>query len=310
MNGQQPLSSEEYIEQAYFFRSLFERLAENLPTQDLLRIVREEILATTKLPLAIDFMLTELKHAGAFGTAMRKLSHYFTAFQSYVISEAENERGRFDLRVALQILQREAEYRSGEFTPQGLFLYQFEALCRNRLGYHDGLDAMAADPAYDAHWRSWILSVRRQVGIIDVADLIYVESEYYGVIQSRRGKAPDRPDGRELVEDPILSDSQSDPEDSASSMELKPQARRPLFGEREGRVALANRRKDPLLLFASFHRQLGYPEVPRPQPASQREELLPQLARRMERLEMRLKLFEEEHREGIDLSKFYQPPQE
>jgi hypothetical protein len=78
-----------------------------------------------------------------------------------------------------------------------------------------------------------------------------------------------------------------------------------LFGDREGRIALANRRKDPLYLFASLHRQLGYPEVPRPEPAAAEKALLPQLARRLEQMEMRLKLVEEEQRGGIDLTQFY-----
>ncbi len=283
------------------------RIAENIPTQNLLESVREEILATTKLPIAIDFMLAELKHAGAFGPAMRKLSHYFTPFQSYVVGEAENERGRFDLRVALEILQREAEYRSGDYSPQGLFLYQFESLCRNRLGYHHGLEAMAADPAYDEAWREWILKVRRQVGIIDIADMIYVESEHYRTIQRRQGRSEE---SEGAAEDGASQDGAS--EDDGETDEIKGSTSKrgnPLFGEREGRIALANRHKDPLFLFASFHRQLGYPEVPRPQLVDQREELLPQLARRMERLETRLRLIEEEQRGGIDLSKFYQPPQ-
>ena len=81
-----------------------------------------------------------------------------------------------------------------------------------------------------------------------------------------------------------------------------------LFGEREGRIALANRQKDPLYLFSSLHRQLGYPEVPRVKPADKEQALLPQLARRLEQLEMRLKIMEEEQRGGIDLTKFYERP--
>ncbi len=68
-----------------------------------------------------------------------------------------------------------------------MFLYQFECLCRNRLGYDRGLSAMAEDPSYDAVWREWILTVRRQIGIIDLADLIYVRSEHY--VQTRAGNA-------------------------------------------------------------------------------------------------------------------------
>ncbi len=148
---------EEYIEQSHFFRSLAERLAENVPAQEVLASVREEVLATTKLPLAIDFLLGELRHEGVLGPAMARLPHYFTPFQTFVIRESENERLRFDLRIGLEILRREAEYRADNPTQQGIFLYQFESLCRNRLGYDRGLEADCRDPAFDAHWREWIL---------------------------------------------------------------------------------------------------------------------------------------------------------
>lgn len=265
-----PLGREEYVEQAHFFRALGERLRENVPMQEVLGMVREEVLATTKLPMAIDFLLAELRHAGILGSAMARLEHYFTPFQVFVIQESEVERRRFDLRVGLEVLRREAEYRSGSPTRQGLFLYQFESLCRNRLGYDRGLEAVARDPGFDATWRDWIRTVRRQIGMVDLADLIYVHSEYY---EQRSGESG-------LV----------------------------LFGEREGRIALANRCKDPLFLFSSLHRQMGYPEVPRPQVADAEQALLPQLARRMEQLETRLKLVEEEQRGGIDLTQFYQRP--
>ena len=94
-------------------------------------------------------MADELRLTGGFATAMARLPHYFTPFQAYVVGEAEKAEGRFDFRVALEILQREAEYRAAGASPQGIFLYQFEALCRNRLGYDRGLDAVAADPIYD-----------------------------------------------------------------------------------------------------------------------------------------------------------------
>ena len=77
-----------------------------------------------------------------------------------------------------------------------------------------------------------------------------------------------------------------------------------LFGNREGRIARANRGKDPLYFFAALQRQLGYPIVPRPQPPAPAEETPALLARRIERLEMRVKLLEEEGRGGIDLSRF------
>jgi hypothetical protein len=289
------LSREEYIEQAYFFRVLGERLASNLPAQEVLASVREEILATTKLPLAIDFLLGELRHEGVLGPAMSLLPHYFTPFQAFVVQESENERLRFDLRVGLEILRREAEYRADEPTQQGLFLYQFEALCRNRLGYDRGLEAIAGDPAFDDNWQNWILTTRRQIGMVDMADLIYVHSEYYQKrnAPSERAESSPPPGSSELEDEPNPSDSHAVV----------------LFGEREGRIALANRRKDPLFLFASLNRQLGYPEVPRVKPADREQDLLPQLARRMEQLESRLKIMEDEQRGGVDLTKFYERPQ-
>jgi hypothetical protein len=272
------LDRAEYVEQAYLFRVLSERLPQNMPLQELLRQTRDELLATTRLPLALDFLRAELEHAGVVGSAMARLSHYFTPFQTYVVREAENERGRFDLRIALEILRAEAVYRSEGISRQGLFLFQFETLCRNRLRYDPGLTAIAADPAYDTAWHDWILVVRRQVGLVDLADLVYLRSEYYLTRRSVRG-GPVAP-----AEKPVL------------------------FGEQEGKIAFANRGKDPLYLFAALQRHLGYPAVPRPRPVDDTPQLLPQILRRLERLETRLKLIEEESREGIDLTKFYQPP--
>jgi hypothetical protein len=273
------LGREEYVEQAYFFHRLMERFPANEPIQELMESIEHEVLATTKLPLAIDFMLGELKHSGGFAAAMARLAHYFTPFQTFLVREAEDERGRFDMRVAFAILCKEAEYRSQQATPQGEFLFQFETLCRNRLNYDRGLAAMAQDPIYDQAWRNWILIVRRQVGLVELADLIFVRSAYY------------KPHRRDLLVD------------DASLFQ-------PLFGEKEGRIAHANRRKDPLLLFAALQRQLGYPVVPRLQPVGETIDLLPQIARRLERMEARVKLLEEEQKGGIDLSKFYgeKPP--
>ena len=276
------LGREEYVEQAHFFGALGERLRQNVPAQEVLSSVREEVLATTKLPMAIDFLLAELRHEGVIGPAMTQLTHYFTHFQAYVVNEAENERGRFDLWVGLERLRREAEYRAGEPTRQGVFLFQFEALCRNRLGYDRGLAAVAADPIFDASWRDWILGIRHQVGIVDIADLIYVHSAHYH----------DR-------SQPRVAEGEST-EDGSPRQQV-------LFGEREGRIALANRRKDPLFLFASLHRQLDYPEVPRPEPTDEKEAIVPQLARRLELLEKRVTLVEDEHRGGVDLTQFYGP---
>jgi len=262
------LDRDEYVEQAYFFRTLRERMQQSYSTQELLGSIRHEVLATTGLPYALDFMASELRMTGGFATAMARLPHYFTPFQTYIVAEAEKAEGRFDFRVALEVLQREAEYRATTPPRQGAFLYQFEALCRNRLGYDPGLEAMAGDPIYDDDWREWILTVRRQIGLVDFADMIYVRSELY------RQSHPD-------MEKPAL------------------------FGEKEGKIALANRRKDPLYLFSALARHLGYPGVPRPKPEDMQRHVLPMLQRKVERMEVRLKLLEEELRGGINLSRFY-----
>jgi hypothetical protein len=271
------LATEEYVEQGYFFRSLRERLGQHVPMQEMLVAIKEEILATTKLPLAIDYLASELRHQGVIAPAFAKLSHYFTPFQGYLVSEAEHEEGRFDLRVALEILEREAAYRAEGCTPQGVFLYEFEALCRNRLRYERGLEAIAGDPIFDDGWKQWIRTVRRQIGIVDFADLIYVRSEAYRQDLTRRGVAPDFPDV------PVL------------------------FGAKEGKICRACRQRDPLYLFAALHRQLKYPAVPRMVAADEATSLIPRLARQMERLEHRVKLLEEEQRGGIDLQRFLGP---
>lgn len=271
------LDREEYVEQAFFFRGLTERLADNIPVQELFGVAQDEVLSTTKLPLAINYMLGELRLTGCFAPAMRKLDHYFTPFQTYVVSAAESETGRFDMRVALNILRFLAEFMAKEPQPQAIFLYQFEVLCRNRLGYDEGLHAMCHDPVYSSDWREWIEEVRRQIGILGLADLIYVRSEHYLQQQFKRTGA------EATAEKPIL------------------------FGEKEGKISLANRKKDPLLLFSALQRHLAYPVVPRLEKADTTHETIPTLIRRMERLEQRIKLMEEESMGGIDITKFYTP---
>lgn len=271
------LPREEYIEQAYLFRVLGERLPENMPLQELLEQSRQEVLATTKLPLAIDFLLGELRHIGVMGPAMRRLKHYFTPFQAYLIEAAEDDRGKFDLRMAVEILRCQAAYLAESPSTQGAFLFGFETLCRHRLKYDPGLLALANDPLFDEAWKDWILKVRRQIGMVEFSDMIYVNSEYYDIHRANK----QREDGEQ------------------------PNVQR-LFGEKEGRIALANRQKDPLYLFAALQRHLGYPAVPRPKPQDAQSQLLPQVLRRMERLELRVKLVEEEQKGGaIDITKFY-----
>jgi hypothetical protein len=270
------LDREEYIEQAYFFRVLRERLAENVAAQEVLERIHQEILSTTRLPYAIQFLATELKHSGLLSSGLARLGHYFTPFQTFVIRMTEQEAHRFSTDTALLILEREAQYRAGQVTPAGLFVYQFETLSRNRLGYDEGLTCMRGDPYYDAGWGDYLEMVRTQVGVVDFADLVYLRSVLYVADERRRdpGYEPPLP---------------------------------PLFGEKEGKIAKANRGRDPLYLFAALQRQLGYPEIPRPRPADDLGSKVLTLQARLRELEMRLKLLEAEARGKVDLSQFGAP---
>jgi len=272
------LDREEFIEQAHLFRSFGERIVAGIAAQEALVAIGQEVLATSKLPMALDYLAGELKLVGTLSTAMARLPHYFTAFQTFVIATAEEEGGRFDMRTALAMLEREATYRAEGATPQGLFLYRFECLSRNRLDYARGLAAIAADDVFDAAWKAWIQTVSRQVGLIDLADLVYVRSPEFWRVEQRDAAAAGRPAPEP---DRVI-----------------------LFGEKEGRIARANRGKDPMFFFAALQRQLGYPAVPRVNPVAPAAESPALLARRLERLEMRVKLLEEESRGGIDLSRF------
>jgi hypothetical protein len=270
------LDREEYIEQSYFFRVLRERITANLAAQDIITHIHEEILATTRLPLAIQFLATELKHAGLLSSGFTRLMHYFHPFQAFVIRQTEDESRRFNIETALLILEREAQYRSGSPTRPGLFTYQFEAISRNRLGYDEGLASMAGDPFYDADWVEFLEFVRRQVGIVDFTDMVYLRSDLY--VKDQRRQEP-------AYAPPVP----------------------PLFGEKEGRIAAANRGRDPLYLFAALQRQLGYPEVPRPRLAEDWEAKLKKVQGKMHELETRLKLVEGEVKGQIDLSQFGKP---
>jgi hypothetical protein len=270
------LSREEYIEQAYFFRVFRERAATNLAAQEILEHIHEEILSTTRLPYAIQFLATELKHSGSLSSGYGRLLHYFTPYQTFIIRQTEMEAQRFTIETAHLVLEREALYRADKPSRPGLFVYQFEVLCRNRLGYDEGLAAMGGDPFYDEAWRDYLELVRRQVGVVDFADLVYLRSELYPAEQRR----------------------------------LDPEYQLPcpaLFGVKEGQIAKANRGRDPLFLFAALQRQLDYPEVPRPKPRDDLAAKLEALQVKVRDLEMRLKLTESELRGQVDLSQFGKP---
>src|SRR5438128_11926525 len=88
---------DECIEQAYFFRTVRERLLENVPAQDIFARAHEELLTTTRLPLAVQFLATDLKHTGLVSIGFAKLPHYFTPFQTFVVQQAEAEKRRFTM---------------------------------------------------------------------------------------------------------------------------------------------------------------------------------------------------------------------
>ena len=262
------LPREEYVEQAYLFKVLRERMHATA-TQELMETVRHEILASTQLPMAMEFMSSALKHTGSMAEAMAAMSHYFAPFQTFVMQEAERDGGKFDFQIALLLLEREAHCRAENLPPAAIFLYQLEAISRNRLNYDFGLKAVSDDPVFNQDWREWILLVRRQLGLVDIAEMIYARSEYYSLLTGKES-------GRAI-----------------------------LFGEKEGRIALANRRKDPTYLFASLQRHLNYPVVPRRLPGDSEEAVVAKLVRIVDRLESRVKFLEDEMRGGFDITQFY-----
>ena len=270
------LDREEFIEQAYFFRTFRERIGDNLPAQEILSRVHQELLTTTRLPYAVEFLAAELKHSGLLANGFSKLPHYFTPFQGYVVKQAEDERSRLTMPVALLILEREANYKANSPTHAGLFVYQFETISRNRMGYDDGLEAMGGDPFYPPDWRDYIEIVRRQVGVIDFCDLVYLRSELYVADQRRMN--------REYV--PSVP---------------------PIYGEKEGKIGKASRGRDPLYLFAALQRQLGYPEVPRANLKDNLTTKLDLILSKLATIEQRLKLAEGELRGNIDWTQFGTP---
>jgi len=271
-----PPERDECIEQAYFFRTVRERLLENVPAQDIFERAHEELLTTTRLPLAVQFLATELKHTGLVSSGFARLPHYFTPFQAFVAQQAEDEKRKFTMTGALQVLEREATYKAGEPTAAGLFVFQFETLARNRLGYDQGLGAMTGDPFYGPDWAAYIDLVRRSVGVIDFADLVYVRSTLY--VRNKQKEVAGY--------DPSVP---------------------PLFGEKEGKIAKASRGRDPLFLFAALQRQLGYPEVPRPRPRDDLSIQIEVMKVKVRELESRLRMVESEVRGTFDPTQFGKP---
>jgi hypothetical protein len=273
------LDREEYIEQAYFFHALRERTLDGIATQEVLSRISEEILSTTKLPLAISFLTGEIKNVGLMAPGMARLNHYFTPFQTFVIAQAEGDFTRFPIDQAFLLLEREAKFKAESPATAGLFVFQFEAISRNRLGYTKGLSAMAGDPHYNDDWHDYIVQLLERLGDVDFADLIYVRSAFF--LGERRRKNPDY-----TPKFPTL------------------------FGEKEGKIARANRGRDPLYLFSALQRQLGYPEVPRPRRPDEAEARIALLEQRVTLLENRLKATESALHDNVDLSAYTVKPED
>lgn len=271
-----PPDRDECIEQAYFYRVFRDRLAANVSAQDILVRLPEELLSSTRLPMAVQFLSTEMRHSGLLGTGYARLAHYFTPFATFVIRQAERDGHKFTMTEALLVLEREATYKAGSPTHSGLFVYQFEAIARNRLGYDEGLRAMEQDPFYPPEWANYADFVRRQLGVIEFADLVFVRSEAY--LTTRRRTEPD-------YQPPVP----------------------PLFAEKEGKIAAASRGRDPLFLFAALQRQLGYPEVPRPKPKDDLGSKLTAMEVKFREMEARVRMLESEVRGTFDPTQFGKP---
>ncbi len=264
------LEREEYIEQAYFFRVLRKRTIAGMATQEILEQVDQELLSTTHLPYAVQFLAAEVKHSGLLSSGFARLRHYFTPYQAYIIQGTEDENLRFGTEIALLVLEREAEFRAARVSPAGLFIYQFEVICRNRLGYSDGLAAMAADPFYPPEWSQFIQEATHQIGLIDLSDLFYLRSEL--ALQDKLRQEPDY-----IAKHAVL------------------------FGEKEGKIAKANLGKEPLYLFAALQRQLGYPEVPRPVAPDSLPAKFERLLVKFHELETRMRVVESDIRGQLDM---------
>ena len=84
-----------------------------------------------------------------------------------------------------------------------------------------------------------------------------------------------------------------------------------LFGEKEGKIARANRGRDPLYLFSALQRQLGYPEVPRPRRPDEAEARIALLEQRVTLLENRIKATEAAvNGADVDLTQFRVNPED
>ncbi len=138
---------------------------------------------------------------------------------------------------------------------------------------------MSADPFYTEDWQDYILTLRSRLGDVDFADLIYVRSAQF--VKERQQLNPDY-----TPKFPTL------------------------FGEKEGKIARANRGRDPMYLFSALQRQLGYPEVPRPKRPDELEARVLLLEQKIAQLENRLKVAETDVQQDVDLAQVLVKPED
>ena len=101
MSTEAALDREEYVEQAYFFRVCRDRLAANLPAQEVLEHIHQEILTTTRLRFDSE---TATGALGNPGTGPLARVYYAAAYYdkadrlTATVKEGPNELKAFRLR--------------------------------------------------------------------------------------------------------------------------------------------------------------------------------------------------------------------
>ena len=271
------LDREEYIEQAYFFRAS----ASGSPTTCRPRTssprLHEELLTTTRLPYAVQFLAAEIKHTGPARQRVREAAALLHPFQAFVIRQAEEEKQRFPMADGAAGAGTRGRVPGRAADQPGLFVYQFETIARNRLGYIDGLAAMAADPLYDADWRATSTSSAGRSATSTSRDLVYLRSELY-VTEQRRANPAYEPSRAAALRREGGEDRQGQP--------------RPRPAVPVRRAAAATR-------------------LPRGAAVTQRDDgktrSWSKIETKLRELETRLKLAEGELRGNIDLSQFGKP---
>ena len=138
-----------------------ERLLDGLHVAGHPARIGEELLSTTRLPLAVSFLCTDVKGPGPDGARPWRGSAITSPpFQTHVVDQAEQDTSRFAMEQALLVLEREAKFKAenpslpapvrlpvrGTFAqPPGL--HQGPGRHGRRSVLHRGLAGLHPDPA-------------------------------------------------------------------------------------------------------------------------------------------------------------------